>query len=80
MVVRKRLNWHKMAVNGIILFLLFPQWEVLHVLGSVGDAKEIEVGKGFRTYLALDRSTKAGRVQDIWTWEAIKNSEVPNQL
>lgn len=31
-------------------------------LGSVGDAKEIEVGKVFRAYLAWDRSTKAGRV------------------
>jgi hypothetical protein len=27
---------------------------------SVGDTKEIEVGKGFRAYLAWDRSTKAG--------------------
>jgi hypothetical protein len=35
--------------NGIILFL---QWEVLHVLGSVGDAEEIEVGKLFRACLA----------------------------
>ena len=59
-----------MVGNGIILFL---QWEVLHVLGSVDDAKEIEVGKVFKAYLAWDRSMNAGRVQEIWSWE---NSEV----
>ena len=41
-MVTKRLDSHGMVGNGIILFL---QWEVLHVLGSVGDAEEIEVGK-----------------------------------
>jgi hypothetical protein len=36
-IVTKRLDSHKMVENGIILFL---QWEVLHVLGSVCDAEE----------------------------------------
>jgi len=73
-MVTKRLDSHKMVGNGIILFL---QWEVLHVLGSVGDAEEIEVGKLFRACLAWDCSRKEGRVQEIWSWE---NSEVLNQL
>ena len=73
-MVTKRLDSHEMVGNGIILFL---QWEVLHVLGSVGDAEEIEVGKLFRACLAWDCRRKAGRVQEIWTW---KNSEVLNQL
>ena len=49
-MVTKRLDSHKMVGNGIILFL---QWEVLHVLGSVGDADEIEVGKLFRALSGL---------------------------
>jgi hypothetical protein len=73
-MVTKRLDSHEMVGNGIILFL---QWEVLHVLGSVGDAEEIEVGKLFRACLAWDCSRKEGRVQEIWSWE---NSEVLNQL
>jgi hypothetical protein len=44
-----------MVGNGIILFL---QWEVLHVLGSVSDAEEIEVGKLFRACLAWDCSER----------------------
>jgi hypothetical protein len=57
---------------------LFLQWGVLHGLESGGGAKEIEVGKVFRACLAWDRGTKEGRVQEIWTWEGIKNSEAPN--
>ena len=41
---------------------------------SVGDAKEIEVRKLFRAYLAQDRGKKEGRVQEIWTWEGINHS------
>jgi hypothetical protein len=41
-------------------------------------AMEIEVGKRFRACLAWDRGRKEGRVQEIWTWEGIHNSDVPS--
>ena len=74
-MITKKLDSHEMVGSGIISFL---QWEVLHDLGSGGGAEEIEVGKVFRACLAGDRGMKDGRVQEIWTWEGIKNSEAPN--
>jgi hypothetical protein len=53
---------------------------VLDVLGRVDDAKEIKMGKVFRACLAWDRGRKEGRVQEIWTWEGIKNPEVHERV
>jgi hypothetical protein len=48
-MVTKRLDSHEMVGNRIILFL---QWEVLYILGSVSNTEEIEVRKLFRACLA----------------------------
>jgi hypothetical protein len=47
---------------------------------SVGDAKEIEVGKVFRACLAGIAAGKQGECRKYGLGRGTKNSEVPNQL
>ncbi|MCJ1472596.1 hypothetical protein MMC13_001245 [Lambiella insularis] len=76
-MITRRLDAQEMARHGRIFFL---QWEVLHNLTDVGGAKEIELEKVFKACLTWDRGRKGGRVQEIWTWEAIDISDVTSQL